>query len=118
LFSTEVQDTDGAGLLDIWESVDEYAPRPNGRPLPNLNASCEPESQRLFVEIGFMHADAPTTYGGVLKPAHTHLPDPAALKMVGNAFNGAPVHNPDSVDGINVPSMSGTTIREARRDRT
>jgi hypothetical protein len=103
VFSTEVQDTDGDGLLDIWESSASTILDPNGRPLPNLNAlGADPNHKDLFVEIGYMHADVPTTYGGVLKPAHTHLPDPTALQMVGDTFRNAPVHNPDSFDGINV----------------
>ena len=91
IFKTEVKDTDHDGLLDIWESSDEPILDPNGQALPNLKAmGADPYVKDLFVEIGYMKTDAETTYGGVLKPAHSHLPSPAALKLVGDAFANAP----------------------------
>ena len=96
-FKTEVLDTDFDGLLDIWESSNSTALLdPNGRPLPNLNAmGADPGAGRkdIFVQIDYMSNGA-GTYGGVAKPAHHHLPDPAALKMVGDAFSakGISVH--------------------------
>ncbi|MFO7695150.1 MAG: Ig-like domain-containing protein, partial [Vicinamibacterales bacterium] len=44
----------------------------------------------LFVEIGYMKTDAETAFGGVSKPAHSHLPSPAVLRLVGDAFRDAP----------------------------
>ena len=93
--STEVQDTDSDGLLDVWETSPNLVD-PNGRPLPNLAAmGADPGQKDLFIEIGYMRADNdsagnPPTYGGVPKPAHSHLPAPAALKLVGDAFWNAP----------------------------
>jgi hypothetical protein len=105
IFSTDVRDSDGDGLLDIWESSTTTLYDPNGQPLPNLAAmGADPSKRDLFVEIGYMKTDSDTDYGGVIKPAHSHLPSPAALKLVGEAFAAAP---PDprvigGTPGINV----------------
>jgi Bacterial Ig domain len=89
VFSTAVQDTDGDGLLDIWESSTTPIVDPNGQPLPNLRAMVggadHTNVKDVFVQIDYMSNGA-GTYGGVAKPAHNHLPDPTALKMVGDAF--------------------------------
>jgi hypothetical protein len=102
ILSTEVQDTDGDGLLDAWETapppIDATDPTHLHR-LPNLAAmGANPNAKDLFVEIGYLYtsgfgsANAPdVTYGGVPKPAHTHLPTKDALEMVGQAFEHAPV---------------------------
>ena len=91
VISTEVQDTDGDGLLDVWESSDPPLPDPNGQLLPNLHAmGADPFQKDLFIELGYMKTDAETTYGGVAKPAHTHRPTHAALKLMGDAFRNAP----------------------------
>ena len=87
VFSTNVADADDDGLLDVWESSDEPILDPNGQPLPNLKAmGANPNQKDLFIEIGYMETLAPATYGGESKPAHSHLPTPAALKLVGDAF--------------------------------
>jgi hypothetical protein len=100
---TAVKDSDGDGLLDTWETNGALTD-PNGQPLPNLAAmGANPLHKDLFVEVGYMKTDGPTSYGGSpAKPAHTHRPTPAALKLVGDAFVNAPVTNPDSLPGINV----------------
>ena len=90
VLSTQVQDSDGDGLLDIWETSPSLVD-PNGQPLPNLkDMGAQPDQKDLFIEIGYMEALAPTTYGDVPEPAHSHLPTPAALKLVGDAFAQAP----------------------------
>ena len=100
VFRTEVQDTDQDGLLDIWESSATPILDPLGQPLPNLKAmGADPFVKDLFVEIGYMKADAETLYGDVRKPAHKHLPPPSALKLMGDAFRHAPVPNPDDPEG-------------------
>ena len=92
VLSTEVQDSDGDGLLDVWETNPSLVD-PNGQPLPNLKAmGASKDFKDLFIEIGYMETLDPTTYGGVPKPAHSHLPAPAALKLVGDAFANAPLH--------------------------
>ena len=102
IFSTTVQDTDGDGLLDRWESSASTIYDPNGQPLPNLHAmGADPHVKDLFVEIGYMNA-ANAMYGGVPKPAHTHLPTETALNMVGEAFKNAPVANPNLSTGIKI----------------
>ena len=90
VLSTQVQDSDGDGLLDIWETSPSLVD-PNGQPLPNLAAmGADPTQKDLFIEIGYMQTDAETSYGDVPKPAHSHLPTHAALKLVGDAFANAP----------------------------
>jgi hypothetical protein len=103
LFSTNVLDSDGDGLLDIWEESAATLFDPNNQPLPNLSQmGADKNHKDLFVEFGHMFAVAGTTYGGVEKPAHTHQLSPAALKQMGDAFKNAPVHNPNAIDGIKV----------------
>ena len=97
-FKTEVLDTDFDGLLDIWETASGLTD-PNGQPLPNLRAMVggtdNSNVKDVFVQIDYMKHDGLdregipgkwAKYGDVWKPAHNHLPDPAALKMVGDAF--------------------------------
>lgn len=102
VYQTAVRDTDDDGLLDVWES--EHGLRdPDGQPLPDLAAmGASPSRRDLFVEVGSMHAGEATAYGGVLKPPHTHLPSAEALKLIGDTFAKAPVHNPDGSSGIAV----------------
>lgn len=86
VLSTNVQDTDEDGLLDAWETVGNLTD-PAGQPLPDLPAmGATPSVKDLFFEIGYMYADAGTSYGGAVKPAHSHLPSLAALNKVGDAF--------------------------------
>ena len=57
VFSTEVQDTDGDGLLDVWELATLAAPvlDPTGQPLPALGSmGADPLQRDLFVEVGYM----------------------------------------------------------------
>ncbi len=95
ILKTPVKDSDGDGLLDVWESATAPITDPNGRPLPNLAAmGADKDHKDLFVEVGYMQAAQGTTYGGVAKPEHSHLPDEAALNAMGDAFkdNGINVH--------------------------
>jgi VCBS repeat-containing protein len=90
IFKTEVKDTDGDGLLDVWETNPSLVD-PNGQALPNLAAmGANPSIRDLFIEIGYMETLEATSYGGVSKPAHSHLPSHAALKLMGDAFANAP----------------------------
>jgi hypothetical protein len=93
---TTVQDADGDGLLDAWET-----PRstplldPRGNALPDLAAmGASPTQQDLFAEIAYMDAAEGTRYGGTPKPAHSHLPGQDALSMVAEAFHksGISIH--------------------------
>ncbi|MGD9902030.1 MAG: Ig-like domain-containing protein [Vicinamibacterales bacterium] len=93
VMSVNVQDDDGDGLLDVWERAGSSGPAlldPYGKTLPLLGAmGANPNHRDLFLQIDHM-ATGPTSYGGVAAPAHTHLPGPAALKLIGDAFAGAP----------------------------
>ncbi len=100
IYRTKVNDSDGDGLLDKWESSAGTLYDPVGNPLPNLWAmGANPLHKDLFIEIGYMQTGA-TTYGGVAKPAHTHAPTHAAIKKIGEMFASAPVANPDQLPGI------------------
>ena len=115
-FRTAVLDTDGDGLLDAWESptppMDPY-----GVQLPNLfDMGARFDHKDVFIEVGYMYADGnPSTeeldgtvsYGGVPKPAHSHVPTPAAIKLMGDSFRNAPVVNPDSTTGIRLHVDAG-----------
>jgi VCBS repeat-containing protein len=98
VFGADVQDSDGDGLLDVWESSDPPVTDPNGEPLPNLKAmGADPYVRDLYVEIGYMYTEddpspdiGPPTYGGIEKPAHSHRPPHASIKLVGDALANAP----------------------------
>src|SRR5215471_9371464 len=102
VYRTRVNDTDGDGLLNIWESSPTTLYDPNGEPLPNLYGIANPNHKDIFVEAGYFETTGPQTYNGVVKPQHTHRPTPEALKKVGEAFAAAPVMNPDGTTGINI----------------
>ena len=94
IYKTEVKDTDGDGLLDAWENNRASSPAPlvdpNGTPLPFLgDMGANPAQKDVFMEVGYMDAGA-QAYGGVAKPAHSHLPSHEALKLMGDAFKNAP----------------------------
>ena len=102
IYRTKVNDSDGDGLLDKWESSAGTLYDPVGNPLPNLwSMGANPLHKDLFIEIGYMQTGA-TTYGGVAKPAHTHAPTHAAIKKIGDMFGSAPVANPDQRPGISL----------------
>ena len=93
VFRTTVQDSDGDGLLDVWETSTAASPivDPAGQALPALgDMGASVGQQDLFIEVGYLKTDADTSYGGATKPAHSHLPTHEVLKLVGDAFDGAP----------------------------
>ncbi len=102
VFRTTVQDSDGDGLIDDWETSPPPLD-PNGNALPDLGAmGASPFHKDVFVQIGYMDAAEGTMYGGTPKPKHTHRPGQDALRMAAEAFDSAPVANPDSTTGIRV----------------
>ena len=106
VFSTNVADADGDGLVDIWESSETPLLDPTGQALPNLKAmGADKDFKDLFIEIGYMTTNGVAlAYGAGSEPspAHSHLPTHTALKLVGDAFRDAPVLNPNGFTGIKV----------------
>jgi hypothetical protein len=85
IFSTTVQDTDGDGLLDVWETNQGYTDAITNQfvALPGAN----PNQKDIFVELDYLqNLDA-----GAGAYRHSHLPKQAALDMAGNAFKNAPL---------------------------
>src|SRR6266496_191228 len=79
VFSTTVQDTDGDGLLDVWEGPSQgYTDVVSNNFIALPGA--DPSQKDLFVETDYL----------VLKNGnnilHSHLPKKAALHAVGDAF--------------------------------
>jgi hypothetical protein len=90
IFKTAVNDSDGDGLLDVWEAATAASPvlDPTGQALPALaDMGALVNAPDIFLEIGYFKTDVALTYGGELKPAHSHLPDHEALKLLGDAFD-------------------------------
>ena len=119
VFKTAVQDSDGDGLVDLWETSTQGNPvlDPNGHPLPPLaEMGAHPLRKDLFVEIGYTKTDVDLTYGGVPKPAHSHLPGHEALKRLGDAYWNAPVSNPDGSFGITMHVDAGDSYPAGEAD--
>lgn len=80
IVSTTVQDTDGDGLLDIWENNQGYTDAVSGQwvALPGAN----PNRRDIFVELDYL-----SNLDGSAGPyLHSHLPKQAALDAVGTTF--------------------------------
>jgi hypothetical protein len=98
--STQVEDSDNDGLLDSWESKGLHfnpgdATHPAtfgdcsyaGETCVNLPAmGADPKKQDIFLEFDWMQSAA-WSGNGDSGAAHTHIPNVAALKMVGDAFH-------------------------------
>jgi len=105
VFKTAVKDTDGDGLLDMWEQATASAPvlDPNGQPLPPLaDMGANYRRKDVFVEVGYMTTETDLSYGGVVKPLHSHRPGHDAVKLIGDAYWNAPVANADGSFGISL----------------
>ena len=108
VYRTTVKDGDGDGLLDRLETAGQYPiSDPYGRPLPNLPAmGATPTVKDVFIETGYFDSDFDNNgtlddlfYGDPTnlankRNAHTHLPPPESLKLMGDAFalKGIKVH--------------------------
>jgi hypothetical protein len=110
VFSTTVEDDDRDGLPDALEEgtplKDPATPQfPLGQTLPDLNAMGARLGQKdLFIEVNAMVADAGTTYGSPQAPyssslvsvtdphGHNHMPTPAVIKRVGDAYLAGGIH--------------------------
>ena len=108
VFSSTVQDSDGDGLLDVWEDNQGYTDAVSSQQvaLPGANKSVKD----LFVEVDYL-----SNLDGSAGPyLHSHLPKQAALDQVGNAFKlaGINVHfdvgpNTYQNDPYVIPSGTG-----------
>lgn len=88
-------DTDGDGLLDDWEINGLTVTVGDTEEFINLLVmGAEPDHKDIFVEIDWMVSS------GLL--GHNHQPDPEAIQMIVDAFNNAPVNNPDGTSGIHL----------------
>ncbi|MGD9092613.1 MAG: choice-of-anchor L domain-containing protein, partial [Anaerolineales bacterium] len=83
-------DTDGDGLLDNWET-DGLTIGGSTVDLPAMGA--DPNHKDIFVEIDWM---------GDPGDGHSHAPDPDAIQEIVEAFDNAPVSNPDGTTGIHL----------------
>jgi hypothetical protein len=85
VFSTTVQDTDGDGLLDVWEDGHGYTDAISNQfvALPGADKNVKD----IFVEIDYLS----NVDGLAGNYKHSHLPKQAALDDVGDAFKNAPV---------------------------
>ncbi len=95
VLSVVVQDRDGDGLLDVWESRSEWASKPSrlasvypswpladptGAPLPDLGGmGARPDVQDIFVQVDYLTGS----------DGHSHLPAKSALQSVATALHNA-----------------------------
>jgi hypothetical protein len=95
ILSTTVQDTDGDGLLDVWEDNHGYTDAVSGQwvALPGADL----HKKDIFVEVDYL-SNLDGSAGTYL---HSHLPKQAALDAVGDAF---------AAQGINVHFDLGQNI--------
>jgi len=89
--TTGLQDSDGDGLFDVWETegLDLDGNGEVDVDLPAMGA--DPNKKDIFVEVDWMEQ------GGLL--SHTHKPKPEAIQEIVEAFSTAPV---DGGAGINL----------------
>ncbi len=92
-------DADGDGLLDVWEERG-YDSQHDGvidLDLPGMGA--DKNHKDVFVHVDYMVASD-----------HTHRPTAQAVQTLINAFNNAPVSNPDGTTGINLHIDAGPDV--------
>ncbi|MHC4428610.1 MAG: choice-of-anchor L domain-containing protein [Planctomycetota bacterium] len=94
-------DSDRDALLDDWETngIDFDKDGNVDLDLPAMGA--DPRHKDIFIEVDYMVLAGP---GG-----HTHQPRAAALQTVIDAFDAAPVNNPDGTTGIHMHIDAGST---------
>ncbi|MCP4107813.1 MAG: hypothetical protein GY749_20100 [Desulfobacteraceae bacterium] len=95
------EDNDGDGLLDDWErnGLDVDGDGKIDVDLPAMGA--DPDHMDIFVEVDYMmETTCSGGYGFGECSSHSHQPKQAAIQKVIDAFNNAPVDNPDGKTGI------------------
>ena len=92
-------DSDGDGLLDGWEEegIDFDNDGTVDLDLPAMGA--DSQHKDVFIEIDYMVEPGPT--------GHTHKPKANALQIFIDAFENAPVSNPDGETGIHAHVDAG-----------
>jgi Big-like domain-containing protein len=105
IFSTAEADVDHDGAPDVLEDGTSITTDADGRTLPDLHQGGLASSlhKDIFIQMDAMQTTADTPYGQagdapysaadptVTVPAHNHLPTPAALRLLINAYLNAPV---------------------------
>lgn len=101
------RDSDGDALLDAWETfgVDTNDDGAIDLDLPAMGA--DPKHKDIFVEADYMVLPSVYRSGVPVVVGHSHKPDKAALSMLVDAFDGAPVSNPDGMPGIHLHVDAG-----------
>ena len=88
-------DTDGDGMLDVWETSGLHVTVGGVDKFVNLPAmGANPLHKDIFVEADYMTG---------------HQPIPSAIWVIADAFNNAPVSNPDGSTGIHLHVDYGPT---------
>ena len=117
ILSSTVQDSDGDGLIDTWETNQGYTDVVSGNTVALTGA--DPHKPDIFVELDYLS----NLDGGVAAlPRHSHLPKYQALKNVGDlllnqhginihfdvgsAYQGSTYIIPDGTGGNLVPESS------------
>jgi hypothetical protein len=107
VFSTQVADTDGDGLIDALESVSGLK-NPAGEDFPDLAGMGAVVGQRdLFLEIGAME-----NHGATSAP-HSHMPSANVLKTVGDALANPPAGTSPIAVHFDVGPTLGAAYRAA-----
>src|SRR5208282_3507503 len=87
ILSTPVNSSDGDGLLDAWKATQGYYDAMDGSWVDLAGAASGQKD--VFVQIDYMCSvvNADGTCDTTPTIGHSHLPSPAALQMVGDAFH-------------------------------
>ena len=107
VFSAEVADTDGDGLIDKLESVSGLK-NPADEDFPDLASMGAVVGQRdLFIEVGAME-----NHGATSAP-HSHMPSANVLKTVGDALANPPAGTSPVAVHFDVGPTLGAVYRAA-----
>jgi len=101
-------DDDGDGLCNSWETngIDVNNDGTTDLDLPSMGA--DPDHKDMFIELDYMDCSVPASSCS----GHDHQPDQNAINRVEQAFDDAPVSNPDGDNGINLHVTVDESVRE------